>query len=222
MLWRASKMVVQWVLIVSIVGALILGLSRVFTAIRAISRLYSVQNAPQKPIAIVFGAGLTRAGRPTTVLRDRVEVAAQLYFTGKVEKILMSGDNRFKDYNEPGAMRAFALELGVPEHAIVLDYAGQRTYDTCYRAKEIFGVQEALLVTQNFHLPRALYLCNALGIQAYGVSADLHPYRRSIRLIWNLRELPASLAALWDVHVRHPIPILGQPEPIFPKTSEAQ
>jgi SanA protein len=222
MLWRASKMVVQWVLIVSIVGVLILGLSRVFTAIRAISRLYSVQNAPQKPIAIVFGAGLTRDGRPTAVLRDRVEVAAQLYFTGKVEKILMSGDNRFKDYNEPGAMRAFALELGVPEHAIVLDYAGQRTYDTCYRAKEIFGVQEALLVTQNFHLPRALYLCNALGIQAYGVSADLHPYRRSIRLIWNLRELPASLAALWDVHVRHPIPILGQPEPIFPKTSEAQ
>lgn len=222
MLWRVSKMVVQWVLIVSIVGVLILGLSRVFTAIRAISRLYIVQNAPQRPIAIVFGAGLTRDGRPTTVLRDRVEVAAQLYFTGKVEKILMSGDNRFKDYNEPGAMRAFALELGVPEHAIVLDYAGQRTYDTCYRAEEIFGVQEALLVTQNFHLPRALYICNALGIQAYGVSADLHPYRRSIRLIWNLRELPASLAALWDVHVRHPIPILGQPEPIFPKTSEAQ
>lgn len=222
MLWRAIKMVIQWVLIVSIVGVLILGLSRVFTAIRAISRLYSLQNAPQKPVAIVFGAGLRRDGRPTTVLRDRVEAAAQLYFTGKVEKILMSGDNRFKDYNEPGAMRAFALELGVPDYAIVLDYAGQRTYDTCYRAKEIFGVQEALLVTQSFHLPRALYLCNALGIQADGVSADLHPYRRSIRLIWNLRELPASLAALWDVHVRHPIPILGQPEPIFPKTSEAQ
>lgn len=222
MLWRAIKMLVQWVLIVSIVGVLILGLSRVFTAIRAISRLYSLQNAPQKPVAIVFGAGLTRDGRPTTVLRDRVEAAVQLYFTGKVEKILMSGDNRFKGYNEPGAMRAFALELGVPDHAIVLDYAGQRTYDTCYRAKEIFGVQEALLVTQSFHLPRALYLCNALGIRADGVSADLHPYRRSIRLIWNLRELPASLAALWDVHVRHPIPILGQPEPIFPKTSEAQ
>jgi SanA protein len=139
-----------------------------------------------------------------------------------VEKILMSGDNRFSNYNEPGAMRAYALSLGIPDQAIVLDYAGRRTYDTCYRAKAIFGVQQALLVTQNFHLPRALYLCNALGIQADGVSADLHPYRRSTQFIWNLRELPASLTALLDVHVRHPIPVLGKPEPIFPSNSEAQ
>jgi SanA protein len=104
----------------------------------------------------------------------------------------------------------------------VLDYAGRRTYDTCYRAKMIFGVQEALLVTQSFHLPRALYLCNALGVRADGVSADLHPYRRGIQLTWNLRELPASLTALWDVHIRHPVPVLGQPEPIFPPITEVQ
>jgi SanA protein len=222
MLWRAFKLIAQWGMIILVVGVLILGLSRTITGIRAISRLYDLQNAPQKPVAIVFGAGLTRDGQPTAVLRDRVEAAANLYFAGKVEKILMSGDNRFSDYNEPGAMRTFALSLGVPDQAIVLDFAGRRTYDTCYRARAIFGVQEALLVTQNFHLPRALYLCNALGIRAEGVSADLHPYRRSIQYIWNLRELPASLTALVDVHVLHPIPVLGNPEPIFPSKSEAQ
>ena len=222
MLWRATKIIVAWVVILLIIGVVVLGVSRTLTGIRAISRMDDLQNAPQKPVAIVFGAGLTRDGRPTTVLRDRVEAAARLYFTGKVQKILMSGDNRFTEYNEPGAMRSYALSLGVPDQVIVLDYAGRRTYDTCYRAKVIFGVQEALLVTQSFHLPRALYLCNALGVRADGVSADLHPYRRSIQLIWNLRELPASLTALWDVHISHPVPVLGQPEPIFPPISEVQ
>ena len=222
MLRREFKIIAQWLVIILIIGVLILGLSRTITGLQAISRLYDVQNAPQKPVAIVFGAGLTRDGRPTSVLRDRVEAAAELYFAGKVEKILMSGDNRFSNYNEPGAMRAYALSLGVPDQAIVLDYAGRRSYDTCYRAKAIFGVQQALLVTQNFHLPRALYLCNALGIQADGVSADLHPYRRSAQFIWNLRELPASLTAILDVHIRHPIPVLGKPEPIFPSQTEEQ
>ena len=91
----------------------------------------------------------------------------------------MSGDNRFIDYNEPGAMQAFALELGIPEEDIVLDYAGRRTYDTCYRAGEIFQLETAILVTQEFHLPRALYICNVLDIKAVGVSADVRTYRDS-------------------------------------------
>ncbi len=134
-----------------------------------------MDSAPTEGVAIVFGAGLTRGGYPTAVLRDRVETAAQLYFAGKVQKLLMSGDNRSDNYNEPGAMREYALSLGVPSDAIVLDYAGRRTYDTCYRAKAIFGLKSALLVTQQFHLPRALFLCNALGIQAAGVEANNHP-----------------------------------------------
>jgi len=98
---------------------------------------------------------------------------------------------------------------------MVLDNAGLRTYDTCYRAKAIFGVTHAILVTQNFHLPRALYLCNSLGVVAVGVSADLRSYRRSSVLYWNMRELVADVAALWDVQIAHPVPILGNPEPIF-------
>jgi SanA protein len=137
-----------------------------------------------------------------------------------VQKILMSGDNSYLDYNEPGAMREYALSLGVPETAIVQDYAGRRTYDTCYRARDIFGVNNAILVTQSFHLPRALYTCNALGLKAVGVASDQREYRLGSSLYWNLRELPATLTALLDVHLLRPVPILGQSEPIFPDINQ--
>jgi SanA protein len=129
----------------------------------------------------------------------------------------MSGDNRFLDYNEPGAMREYAISLGVPEEAIVLDYAGRRTYDTCYRATAIFGLQNAILVTQAFHLPRALYTCNALGLKAVGVPSDRHDYNKRSLIYWHLRELPATLTAMLQVHILRPEPVLGEPEPIFPE-----
>ena len=118
-------------------------LSRIVTYYYARARVFDVQSAPNKPAAIVFGAGLRRDGTPTSVLRDRVSTAVELYRSGKISKILMSGDNRFEYYNEPGAMKEFALDLGLPEEAIALDYAGRRTYDTCYRAREIFGLQRS-------------------------------------------------------------------------------
>ena len=157
---------------------------------------------------------MTASGAPTTVLKDRVSTAVALYQAGKVEKILMSGDNRFIYYNEPGAMKSFALELGVPEEDIVLDYAGRRTYDTCYRAGEIFGVDQAILVTQKFHLSRALYTCSALGLESSGVEADLRPYRDEG--FWSIREIPACLIAFFQVHLTRPEPVLGEKEPIFP------
>jgi SanA protein len=191
-------------------------LPRLVTFLHARGRTYTIQDAPSKPVAIVFGAGIWYDGSPTPILRDRVASAAALYHAGKVTKILMSGDNSRVDYNEPGAMKDFAMQLGVPEDDIVLDYAGRRTYDTCYRAGEIFGLQEVILVTQGFHLPRTIYTCNALGISAVGVDADIRTYRRRSLLYWNLRELPATAIALWQVHVSHPEPVLGNPEPIFP------
>ena len=129
---------------------------------------------------------------------------------------MFSGDNRFVDYNEPEAMRQLALSLGVPADAIVRDYAGRRTYDTCYRAKAIFGVDKAILVTQAFHMPRAIYLCNRLGVDSIGVESDLRVYRKSSVLYWDMRELLATAAAIWDVNIAHPIPVLGKQEPIFP------
>ena len=201
-------------------GLVILFLPRLITAVYAIPRLYQVENVPATPVAIVFGAGLWRDGTPTNVLRDRIDIAAQLFFSGKVQKILMSGDNRFIDYNEPGAMREYALNLGVPAEAIVMDYAGRRTYDTCYRAKAIFGLQDTILVTQGFHLPRALYTCNTLGLNAIGVASDQHGYRLSSEVYWHLRELPATLTAFLEVHLLRPEPVLGEPEPIFPAVEQ--
>lgn len=199
-----------------LIAALLLILPRVITFLYGLPRTYTVEQVPPARAAIVFGAGLWRDGSPTPVLRDRVKTAAELYFSGKVEKLLMSGDNSEINYNEPGAMREYALGLGVPDEAIVLDYAGRRTYDTCFRAREIFGIQQAILVTQNFHLPRALYVCNRLGLRSVGVPADQRQYTRRSLLWWNLRETPATLVALWEVHVSRPQPILGDKEPIFP------
>ncbi len=197
-------------------GLLVLLLPRLIVLYYGRARLYSPVSVPAKPVAIVFGAGLWRDGTPTPILRDRVATAAELYFQGKVKILLLSGDNRFVNYNEPEAMRQYALSLGVPEEALALDHAGRRTYDTCYRAKVIFGVTEAILVTQGFHLPRALYLCNHLGIEGVGVPADRQYYRKLSRLFWNLRELPATLSALIEVHLTHPRPTLGRPQPLFP------
>lgn len=190
-------------------------LPRAYTTALSRGDIYTPTEAPARPVAIVFGAGLHRNGTPTPILRDRVRTAAELYFAGKVQVLLLSGDNRFANYNEPAAMREYALSLGVPAQALVLDYAGRRTYDTCYRAKAIFGVREALLVTQRFHLPRALFLCRHFGIAAEGVSADLQRYRRISMFAWNFRENLATVGALWDVFVRKPLPVLGHPEPIF-------
>ncbi len=179
----------------------------------------SPEEAPTEPVAIVFGAGLWSDGTPTPILQDRIATAADLYFSGRARKLLLSGDNRFVYYNEPEAMRQYALKLGVPDEALVLDYAGRRTYDTCYRAKAIFGVEKALVVTQRYHLYRAVYTCRALGIDATGVVADRQPYRTLPYIYWNLREILATSRALLDVHITRPLPVLGQPEPIFSEDS---
>jgi SanA protein len=194
---------------------LIFGIPSLITGFSANGKMFSVEDAPTARAAIVFGAGLQRDGTPSPVLKDRVATAFRLYQAGKVEKLLMSGDNRFVYYNEPAAMQAYALELGVPEADIVLDFAGRRTYDTCYRAKEIFGLDTAILVTQKYHLPRALFTCRQLGINATGVKADLREYHPRSFLFWTIREIPATAVALWQVWVSHPLPVLGDPEPIF-------
>jgi SanA protein len=219
-LFKILKGIVRFIKITILFGLAILILPRLITALYAIPRIYNTKTVPSIPVVIVFGAGLWRDGTPTAVLKDRIATASELYFSGKVQKILMSGDNSYLDYNEPGAMREYALSLGVPETAIVQDYAGRRTYDTCYRARDIFGVNNAILVTQSFHLPRALYTCNALGLKAVGVASDQREYRLGSSLYWNLRELPATLTALLDVHLLRPVPILGQSEPIFPDINQ--
>ena len=215
MLKKITRLTIRSVLYLSLLGFVIIVLTRIIFLGKASAQTFSKDNVPARQVAIVFGAEVKKDGTPSIVLRDRVETAVALYKHGKVEKLLMSGDNRFVDYNEPEAMRQYALTLGIPDTDIVLDYAGRRTYDTCYRAKEIFGVNSAVLVTQAFHLPRALFLCNAFGINAIGVESEHYYYLKRLRLYWNLRELLASVQAVVDVYLLKPLPVLGKPEFIF-------
>jgi SanA protein len=176
-------------------------------------RIYAqVTEIPSQPVAIVFGAGYWPSGRLSHALADRMETAIDLYEAGRVNKLLLTGDNRFVDYNEPAVMAEYAQVRGVPREDLVLDYAGRRTYDSCYRAAAIFGVKEAVLVTQAFHLPRALYTCERLGLETVGVVADRRQY---IRGLWyELREVFALARAWLDLNLFNPLPVLGEPIPV--------
>jgi SanA protein len=171
-----------------------------------------VADVPAQPAAIVFGAGYLPSGRLSNALADRMDTAIDLYEAGKVNKLLLTGDNRRADYNEPAAMARYAEARGIPAGDLVLDYAGRRTYDSCYRAGEIFGLEQAVLVTQAFHLPRALLTCDRLGLEVVGVSADRHRYIRS--LWYEIRELAALTRAWLDLNLVKPLPVLGEPVPV--------
>lgn len=222
MILKIIKMILKLLLFAAILVILVFGVPRLITAITSRGKILTAQEASPERAAIVFGAGLQRDGTPSPVLKDRVITAVQLYQEGKVEKLLMSGDNRFADYNEPAAMRDYAVGLGVPADAIVLDFAGRRTYDTCYRAKHIFGLDQALLVTQNYHLPRAIFTCQGLGLEVNGVKADMRDYHPRSMQFWTVRELPATLVAVWQVWISKPLPVLGDAEPIFPDSAAVE
>jgi len=187
----------MWLLIPAAVLLLMLAPRMVFQQ-RSEARILPVDELEGIPTAIVFGAGLTRSGRPTRVLADRIQTGIDLYTSGIVDVLIMSGSAEGPDYDEPGAMRTYALQQGVPEAAILMDRDGSRTYQTCLRARDFFGLDRAVLVTQRYHLPRALAICEGLGLDTYGVAADRSMYRALG--FWNLREIPAAWVALWDLH----------------------
>lgn len=161
----------------------------------------SVQ-ALQNRTAVVFGAAV-RGEYPTDMLRDRLDTAIELYHDGMVDHLLLSGDGHQPGYDEPGVMARYAMAQGVPHTALILDRLGLRTYDTCFRAREVHNLQQVVLVTQAFHLPRALFTCECLGLDVLGLSADRRTYRRAYW--YDLRELLALTVAIWDV-VTRPFP----------------
>jgi SanA protein len=165
-----------------------------------------------KRIAIVLGARVWDDGSLSHALIDRVTTAVELYRAGRVKKLLMSGDNPSADYDEPTAMKKFAVELGVPENDIVLDFAGRRTYDTCYRAKEVFDVKSAIIVTQEFHQARSIYLCSNMGIDSIGIVANRRKYLGEN--YWAFREFFSVFSAWFEMNFAPFEPISGAKEPI--------
>ena len=170
---------------------------------------------PERPTAIVFGAGVVD-GRPTPALADRVHAAVELYRQGRVRHLLLSGDNSRIDYDEVTAMREQAMAEGVPADAITRDHAGFDTRSSCYRARDVFGVTAAVLVTQDYHLPRALYTCRDLGIDAVGLRVPDWQHNAD-QLTWccypatdsrqyMAREWLARTNALVEAHLTRPEP----------------
>ncbi|MDN3020388.1 ElyC/SanA/YdcF family protein [Streptomyces sp. S.PB5] len=134
-------------------------------------RLRTTADVPRTEVAVVFGAGLWN-DEPSPYLAHRLDAAAKLYREGRIEVVLVTGDNSREEYDEPDAMRTYLTEHGVPDRRIVSDYAGFDTWDSCVRAKKIFGVDEAVLISQDFHIRRAVALCQEAGVRSYGIGVE--------------------------------------------------
>jgi vancomycin permeability regulator SanA len=167
--------------------------------VTANDHIYDVSSVPAAPVALVLGAQVDPGGQPSAFLAARLEIARQLYQAGKVKAVLVSGDHAEWHYDEPGAMMVWLVARGVPVSQVVLDHAGFDTYDSCARAHRIFGVNRAIVVTQDFHLPRAVALCRSLGIEATGVGDETVRIYRPHWLRGEVREHGASLKAAVDV-----------------------
>lgn len=208
----------RWVrrVLVAAAGSTVLGVavvSRTAAYVHVASQpyLFTVDSAPVVPVGLVLGAEVSPDGTPSPFLRGRLDVARQLYDAGRITVIIVSGDNGTPTYDEPTAMRSYLIDAGVPASQVVADYAGFDTYDSCYRARDIFGVTQLVLISQAYHLPRSVVTCRALGLDAIGVgdtSAQAYP------AVWRSgerREVLANLKMIYDLLSRR-VPILGPRE----------
>lgn len=177
-----------------------------------VGRVHDVEQTPVRDVAIVFGAAVLPDGTPSNYLRGRLDVAADLYDRGAVKAILVSGDNSTQYYNEPDNMKRYLVETrGIPTAKVVTDYAGFDTYDTCVRARKIFGVTSATLVTQDYHLPRAVATCRMTGgLDVVGSPDTSRAHDRTWWYGWS-REFGARLKMIYDV-VTDRTPTLGEQE----------
>ena len=190
------------------VATILLFIPITFVRAQGDPNVYSADQVPAEPVGIVFGAGV-EGDQPGGYLQGRLNLALELWHAGKFKVFLVTGDNSSATYNEPRAMRDYLTARGVPESLIVLDYAGFDTWESCDRAKRIFGVSKAILVSQTFHIPRATYLCRAAGIEAYGVGDPngLHEGSTTEWIRNGLREVAASFNAVYQATI--------QPDPTF-------
>ncbi|MBI5729203.1 MAG: YdcF family protein [Candidatus Magasanikbacteria bacterium] len=166
----------------------------------------SVADAPEAPVALVFGGGMKDVTTMSDIQTDRVKVGIELYKLGEVKKIMMTGDDGAYVSDEVDAMKKAALDAGVPAGDILVDPHGYRTYESCYREHFVYGLTSVIAISQNFHLARISYLCNHFGIQTVDVAADLRDYG-FVKYQMNIRELGARLKAWWQIVVTKPQPM---------------
>ena len=199
--------------VLAVVGA------NVWVLVSGTPRYDRVEDVPHRPVAIVFGAGIN-GDQPSPALAGRLDAAVALYQAGTVPHLLVTGDNHVAGYDEVTVMRTYLIDHGVPGSAITRDYAGLDTYDSCVRAHDIFGVRSAVLVTQDYHLARAVFTCQGVGIDAVGFAVpDWQHHPDQVGFTWpasmqrslTVREWAARLKAVVDTEVVHPDPSRGGP-----------
>ncbi|MDO6390794.1 ElyC/SanA/YdcF family protein [Pontibacter sp. BT731] len=188
-----------------------LACASVITLVKRQSNQYTFRQTEHVPACytgIIFGAGI-RKGKPSKYLKDRLNAGIRLYKAGKVQRLLLSGDNGSRSYDELKVMRDYCLSKNVRVDDIFLDFAGFDTYSTLYRAKEVFKVDRAVLVSQNYHLDRAIYIGRSLGLDSYGYIADKGHYAGYQRNY--LREVLATVNAIVEVNLNRKPKFLGEP-----------
>lgn len=180
----------------------------IWTHATASGRVYDAVTVPARDVAVIFGAQIYDDGTPAPFTRARLDLGVRLWREGKARVLLVSGDDSAEHHHETTSMKAYLVGQGVPVSAVVEDPAGVDTYDTCWRVSRVYGVHDPILVTQSYHLPRALTAAHALGVDAVGVGDD------SVRDLafwpWGVaREVPAGLKLVGDVALRRPAATAG-------------
>ena len=205
---RVLKIFTLLMLVLVVLIGTVFVFSQLLVLHSADGRIFDVEEAPSERVVIVLGASVLRSGQPSDMLADRLLTALDLYHAGKAEKFLLSGDHGKVDYDEVESMRKFLLEREVSEGDIVLDHAGFDTFDSMSRAKKVFGLNEALVVSQSYHLPRAIYVAENNDLEVFGVSADRQNYVKIE--YFKLREMLARVKAVLDVWLRSKPKFLGE------------
>lgn len=199
-------------LLVAILAAAVGLTSGLWVRLNAAGHVYDELNVPAAPVALVLGAQVHADGHPSMFLVARLEMAKRLYDSGKVRALLVSGDHGEWAYDETGTMQRWLVEHGVPASKVVADHAGFDTYDSCHRAKRVFGVDHLIVITQSYHIQRAVTVCRSAGITTDGVGDDS---ARVYTYYWRkafVREQGADVKALWDVITGRDPVFLGQHE----------
>jgi SanA protein len=176
--------------------------------------LTDVNALPQVDAVIVLGAYVLPGGYPSTILRDRLDTGLEVFTAGKTNRIVVTGDHGTTDYDEVNGMRQYLESKGVSREMIFMDHAGFNTYDSMYRARDVFMIKKAVIVTQEYHLYRALYIARSLGIEAWGYPSDLRYYAG--QSYYDLREIAARVKDYFQVNLFHTKPrFLGEPLPVW-------
>ena len=211
--WLRSVICVMIVLTIVAISAV--GIANSWVKMSVDDRILEQEQAAQLDnvdCIIVLGCGVSASGKPSHMLEDRLKRGVALYENGAAPKLLMSGDHGRENYNEVAVMKRYAVDAGIPSEAVFMDHAGFSTYETMYRAKEVFCAKKVLIVTQEYHLYRALYIAEALGLDAYGVSADYRAY--SGQLYRDIREVLARVKDFGTTIIKPEPTYLGEVIPI--------